>query len=108
MAQIPNTPLGRIFEEGPLSQTFREIRGFLDRLLAVPYLWGDRQTVTFPSATTIPVRHGLGRPPVGYVVEGLSADARVFDGTIPSSPLPSSTHIYLAASAAVTAKLRIF
>jgi len=82
----------------------RETSDFLQRLIDQPRLWGNRIEVTFPGATELRVTHGLGRIPEGYIVEGRTADIRLYDGTTAAS----STVLPLRSTGAGTFRLWVF
>jgi hypothetical protein len=66
-----------------------------------------REALRFVFATAdtdVSVEHGLGRVPAGYVVIGLSASVRVYDG----SAAPSESLLTLRASGAATALVLTF
>ena len=102
----PTLPMLRQLADAAAGSVAQETRTFLSRLLGQEHIWGNRMSVTFAGAGTQAVAHGLGRRPAGYLIEGLTADIRVFDGVAGS--LPATTHIYLASSGAGTARIRIF
>lgn len=62
-------------------------------------------SVTFPSANgTVAVIHGLGRVPAGYMVQSLTANMVIFNGTSGNT----AQTLYLQASAAGTASILVY
>lgn len=100
----PKLPLLREIADAATSLTLRDIRSFLVGLAVLPRLWGNRVSVTFTGAGELAVSHGLGYSPSGYVVEGLTADIRIYDGAAPAT----SSTINLKSTGAGTARLWIF
>lgn len=80
------------------------ILSVLNPLAKVPILDGVLVTGVSVSATAVDVAHGLQRLPLGYIVVGLSADARVWE----TRANRSATRITLTASAAATVDLWVF
>lgn len=98
----------RTLADPPAGLFLREVRAFLQALLGADHLWGNRVSITWAASGTQAVAHGLGKRPTGYVVEGKTAQFHVYDGAIPANPLPETTHVYLASTGAMTARVRFF
>lgn len=88
-----------------------DLRKVQDRILAVlnplartPVVDGVLVTGVALSATPTDVSHKLQRMPLGYLIVGLSADARVWE----TRANRSSTRLTLTASAAATVDLWVF
>lgn len=103
MARPPIVPILRLLGDDPVSLFLREVRNFLIALRDNSLLWSNQVSVTFPSAGTQQVRHGLGRVPTGYTVEGQTAALVLWDGGTPTSEF-----LPLTSSAAGTVRLRIY
>lgn len=61
-------------------------------------------TIVFPSATTVAAAHTLGSVPRGYIKAGASAAMSLSNGNQPNT----ASTIYIASSAAGTAKVMVF
>lgn len=103
MVRPPLVPILRLLGDDALSLFLREVRNFLVALRDNTLLWSNQVSVTFTAAGTQDVRHGLGRQPTGYTVEGRTANLQVWDGGTPTSEV-----LPLTSSAAGTVRLRIY
>jgi hypothetical protein len=103
MARPPIVPILRLLGDDAVSLFLREVRNFLVALRDNSLLWSNQVSVTFAGASTQNVSHGLGRIPTGYVIEGKSADVRVWDGGTPTAEF-----LPLTSSAAGTVRLRVY
>ena len=103
MVRPPLVPILRLLGDDALSLFLREVRNFLVALRDNTLLWSNQVAVGFSGAGTVQVRHGLGRTPTGYTIEGRTADIRVWDGGA-----PSDEYLPLTSSGAGTVRLRIY
>lgn len=81
-----------------------KLQEFFQPIVANPLLDGALLTGVKLTTAVSQVPHGLGRPPLGYIVTAQNANATVWR---PSNSLPS-TFLDLQASAAVTVDLWVF
>lgn len=87
MANVPSTPpslpVPRRLPD-PEAERFRsDAHVFFTALTRSPLLWGAMVRVTLAAGVATRVRHGLPRPPTGYIVVRRSAAANLFDAAVP-------------------------
>lgn len=87
---IPSVPSGNVpTEPSGVRNWLLGIRDFLRQVADAPFIWSNRVSVTFPSATTLNVAHGLGVPVTGWTVVRRRADCFVWESTVANSLDPS-------------------
>lgn len=88
-------------EDVKVSKMFENINEFLNQLMPSSFLIGSTLQATILTTNT-KIAHGLGATPQGFVIQDITADARVWRVSW------DDKFITLKASAAVPVKLLVF
>ncbi len=100
LPQVPTLPAG----SSPALLAFcRDTRAAFELLSKHPLVDAHSLGSHAVSTTALRIPHKLGRPPSGWLVTRINADARIWE-----SKSPDGTAIYLVASAAATVSLLVW
>lgn len=104
----PSVPSGNVPRDtAGLGTWLLGVRDFLRQLATAPFVWGNRVAVTFPSATTLNVAHGLGSPVTGWSVVRRGANCFVWENTAQNT-LDPAKFIALTSNAAGTVTISFY